>query len=194
MPQLTFVSIQSLCTVVVVYTYVMCMFVHWGSGITLLVHCIHCTLYATFWLVYMWHKSIHPGAPHSMYVRFWSLHSCTRCFKVFWSSCWPSTSYFVGHVSHEYIKWDWVQWTQLLGCCTTVVLCICIEVELTISAKCPYLLALDVFATIGVDTIQITSSAYFSVCWWCGCTVLLFLFISDLQLIPNISNSKGIAK
>lgn len=127
-----------------------------------------------FWLVYMWHKSMHPGAPHSMYVRFWSLHSCTRCFKVFWSSCWPSTSYFVGHVSREYIKWDWVHWTQLLGCCTTVVLCICIEVELTISAKCPYLLALDVFVAIGVDTIQITSSAYFSVCWWCGCTVLLF--------------------
>lgn len=66
MPQLTFVFIQSLCTVVIiVYTAVMCVFVHRGSGIILPVHCIRCTLYATFPL-----KSMHIGAPYCMYAKF----------------------------------------------------------------------------------------------------------------------------
>lgn len=50
---------------------------------------------------------------------------------------------------------------KLLHYCSAV--CLCTEVELTISAKCPYLLALDVFVTIGIDIVQMTSSAYFSV-------------------------------
>lgn len=66
MPQLTFVFIQSLCTVVIiVYTAVMCVFVHRGSGIILPVHCIRCTLYATFPL-----ESMHIGAPYCMYAKF----------------------------------------------------------------------------------------------------------------------------
>lgn len=120
MPQLTFVFIQRLCTVVIiVYTAVMCMFVHRGSGIILPVHCIRCTLYATFPL-----KSMHIGAPYCMYAKFWSLHSRTHCFKGFQSSCWASRSCIVGHFTHEYIKRHWVHWTQLLNCYTTVVLCV----------------------------------------------------------------------
>lgn len=62
---------------------------------------------------------------------------------------------------------------------------LCTEVELTISAKCPYLLALNVFVTVGIVTVQITSFVYsFSVCWQCRCTILLLLFISDL--LPDI--------
>lgn len=96
MPQLTFVFIQSLCTVVIIVcTAVMCMFVHSGSGVILPVHCIRCTLYATFSL-----KSMHIGALCCMYAKFWSLHRHTYCFKGFRSSCWSSGSCIVGLFSH----------------------------------------------------------------------------------------------
>lgn len=49
MPQLTFVVIQCLCTVViVVYTAVMCIFVHRGSVVTLAMHCICCIFICNF--------------------------------------------------------------------------------------------------------------------------------------------------
>lgn len=51
---------------------------------------------------------------------------------------------------------------ELLHYCSAV--CHCTEVEFTISAKCPYLLALNVFVTIGINSVQMTSSAYFSAC------------------------------